>query len=55
MACLEIKVENRTAPHLSIEATHVCSVDTQGYVLLVASDGPILTSDGKPIFVKAKK
>ena len=55
MACLEIKVENRTGPHLSIEATHICSVDTQGYTLLVASDGPILAADGKPIFVKAKK
>ena len=55
MACLEIKVENRTATHLSVDATHVCSVDTQGYRQLVASDGPILTSDGKPIFVKVKK
>lgn len=55
MACLEIKVENKTAQHLSVEATHICSVDTQGYTLLVASDGPILAADGKPIFVKAKK
>lgn len=55
MACLEIKAENRTVPHLSVEATHVCRVNTQGYEQLVASDGPILTADGKPIFVKAKK
>lgn len=54
MACLEIKVENKTAPHLNIEATHICSVNTEGYEQLTASDGPILTADDNLIFVKTK-
>lgn len=55
MACIEISAENITAPHLDIEATHICSVDTEGYEQLMAADGPILTADGKPIYVKIKK
>lgn len=54
MACIEIQVANNTPKLLEIEATHICSVDTVGYTQLVASDGPILTADGKPIFVKIK-
>lgn len=54
MACLEIAVENKTAAHLAIEANPICSVDTEYYEQLMASDGPLITADGKPIYVKVR-
>lgn len=54
MACIEIVVENKTAPHLDIEATHICSVDTEGSEVLFASDGALYTTDGKKIYIKTR-
>ena len=51
MSCLILKVKSKALERLSIQVSHVCKT-TDGYTVLFASDGKVLTTNGETIYKK---
>lgn len=51
MSCLAIRIKSITTKKFDIQVTSVCEI-TEGYTVLFASDGKLLTATGETIYKK---